>query len=149
MLSFMGENKRLLNIHEQNFAELASFQANTNVFQTNINASLNNLETQVGQLALSMQNQSRDSFLSDIKKNPKDCMTITLRSGKEFQKRKYEKKMTEKEDKIEAGKESELNSSELTEERRKSMVQQEQLVEEGNLQKKEEVRVYVPHVPFL
>ena len=148
MLSFIGENKRLLNIPEQKFAELASFQANTNVFQTNINASLKNLETQVGQLALSMQNQSRDSFLSDINKNPKDCMTITLRSGKEFQKRKNEKKMIEKEDKIEAGKESELNSSELTEERRKSMVQQEQQVEEGNLQKKEEVRVYVPHVPF-
>ena len=32
MLSFMGENKRLLNIHEQNFTELASFQENTNVF---------------------------------------------------------------------------------------------------------------------
>ena len=55
MLSFMGENKRLLNIHEQKFTELASFQANTNVFQANNNASLKNMETQVGQLALSMQ----------------------------------------------------------------------------------------------
>ena len=33
-------------------------------------------------------------------------MEITLRSGEEFPKRKDEKKMTEKEDKIEAGKES-------------------------------------------
>ena len=33
MLSFMGENKRLLKIHEQKFAEIAAFQANTNVFQ--------------------------------------------------------------------------------------------------------------------
>ena len=32
MLSFMSENKRLLNIHEQKFAKLATFQANTNVF---------------------------------------------------------------------------------------------------------------------
>ena len=32
MLSFMGENKKLLNIHEQKFVELAAFQANTNVF---------------------------------------------------------------------------------------------------------------------
>ena len=56
--------------------------------------------------------------------------------------------MTEKEDKMEGGKESEQNSSKLIEERRKSMVQQEQPVEEGKLQKKEEVRVYVPHVPF-
>ena len=48
MLSFMGENKRLLNIHEQKFAELAAFQSNTTVFQANTNASLKNLETQVG-----------------------------------------------------------------------------------------------------
>ena len=48
MLSFMIENKRLLNIHEQKFAELAAFQANTTVFQANSNASLKNLETQVG-----------------------------------------------------------------------------------------------------
>ena len=43
----MGENKRLLNIHEQKFVELATIQANINVFQANINASLKNLETQV------------------------------------------------------------------------------------------------------
>ena len=54
ILSFMGENKRLLNIHEQKFAKLATFQANTNVFHDNTNASLKNLETQVGQLALEM-----------------------------------------------------------------------------------------------
>ena len=62
MLSFMGENKRLLNIHEQKFVELVAFQVNTTVFQANTNASLKNLETRVGQLALSMQNQYRDSF---------------------------------------------------------------------------------------
>ena len=49
----------------------------------------------MGQLALSMQNQSRDSFPCDTKKNPKDYMVITLRSGRELQKREeYEKKMT-------------------------------------------------------
>ena len=48
------------------------------MFQANTNASLKNLETQVGQLTLSMQNQFRDSFPSDIKKNPKDYMKITL-----------------------------------------------------------------------
>ena len=31
MLSFMGENKRLMNIHEQKFVVLAAFQATTNV----------------------------------------------------------------------------------------------------------------------
>ena len=40
MLTFIGENKRLLNIHEQKFAELTAFQENTNVFQANTNATL-------------------------------------------------------------------------------------------------------------
>ena len=82
MLSFMRENKRLLNIHEQKFTELAAFQENTTVFQANTNASLTILETQVGQLALTMQNQSKDSFPGDIRKNPKDYMAVTLRSGR-------------------------------------------------------------------
>ena len=44
--------------------------------------------------------------------------------------------MAEKEDKIEAGKESEQNNSDLTKEKRKFLVQQEQPIEEGKLQKK-------------
>ena len=68
MLAFMSENKRLLNIHEQKFFELAEFQANTIVFQANTNASLKNLETQVGKLALVKQNQSKDAFPRDTRK---------------------------------------------------------------------------------
>ena len=45
MLNFMGENKKLLNIHEQKFSKLVAFQENTTVFQANTNASLKNLET--------------------------------------------------------------------------------------------------------
>ena len=45
ILNFMGENERLLNIHEQQFAELAAFQADIIVFQANSNAFLKNLET--------------------------------------------------------------------------------------------------------
>ena len=48
MSTFIGENKRLLNIHEWKFVELAIFQVNINVFQVNTNAFLKNLETQVG-----------------------------------------------------------------------------------------------------
>ena len=84
MLTFMGENKRLLNIHEQKFADLAAFQANTTVFQANTNASLKNPETQVGQLAMAMRNQTKDAFPSDTRKNPKDCMVVTLRSGRDM-----------------------------------------------------------------
>ena len=32
MLQFMGENKRILNMHEKRFSELENFQANTIVF---------------------------------------------------------------------------------------------------------------------
>ena len=57
------------------------------MFQANTNASLKNLETQVGQLALALQNQSKDAFPSDTKKNPKDCMVVTLRSCREMKER--------------------------------------------------------------
>ena len=48
MLQFMSENKRILNMHEKRFSELENFKANTTVFQTNTNATLRNLGTQVG-----------------------------------------------------------------------------------------------------
>ena len=40
-----------------------------------------------------MQNQSRDSFPSDTKKNPKYCMAINLKSGKELENIEEEKKI--------------------------------------------------------
>ena len=87
MLQFMGENKRLLNIHEQKFTEITAFHANTIVFQANTNDSLKNLEVQIGQLALTMQNQSKDSFPSDTRKNSRDCMAVALRSCRELEER--------------------------------------------------------------
>ena len=59
-----------------------------------------------------MQNQLKDVFPSDTKKNPKDCMAMTLRSGK----KEKEKGKTEKEKKEETGKETKQGSSELVEE---------------------------------
>ena len=50
MLQFMGDNKKLLNLHEQKFAELGATATNFQVFQNTTNATLKNLETQVGQL---------------------------------------------------------------------------------------------------
>ena len=113
MLAFIGENKRLLNIHEQKFAELAAFQVNTTVFQANTNASLKNLETQVRKLALAMQNRSKDSFLSDKSKNLKDGMAVTLRSGSELEERRNEKKETEEEKHIGIGEELKQQSLEV------------------------------------
>ena len=65
MLQFMGDNKKLINLHEQKFNELENLKSNIHMFQANIGASLKNLETQVGQLALNMQNQNKGAFPSD------------------------------------------------------------------------------------
>ena len=80
-----------MNFHEQKFAELEASNTNSQIFQTTTNASLKNLETQIGHLALTLQNQIKDAFPSDTKKNPKDCMAVQLRSGKELEKEKSEK----------------------------------------------------------
>ena len=84
-----------------------------------------------------------------MKKNPKDYMAITLNSGGELRKRKEnKKKMTEKEDKVETKEETKLYNSEMTEDRRKLKVQQEQPMEEGDLKMKEVVQAYKPPIPF-
>ena len=66
------------------------------------------METQVGQLALNMPNQSKGTFPSDTQKNPKDCMAVQLRSGKEMgNKRKKERKEKTEAEQEETGKEGE------------------------------------------
>ena len=88
MLQFMRDNKRLPRFHEQKLSDLEAFKSYSQVFQKITSASLKNLETQVGQLALSMPNQSKGTFPSDTQKNPKDCMAVQLRSGQQQQERK-------------------------------------------------------------
>ena len=135
MLQFMGENKKLLNFHEQKFAELEASNTNSQIFQKTTNASLKNLETQIGQLALILQNQMKYAFPNDTKKNPKDCMAVQLRSGKELEKEKSEK------DEGNKG-EGSLRNAETLEKKRKLEQQQE---EERS---KKKVQNSMPAVPF-
>ena len=86
------------------------------MFQKNASASLKNLETQVGQLALNMPNQNKGTFPSDTQKNPKDCMAIQLRSGKDLSSNKET-----------AGKEGTEAEKEKTEEKEEKNSQPEQL----------------------
>ena len=72
-------------MHEKKFAELENFQAHTIVFQTNINDTLRNLETQVGQLALTLQSQTRNTFPSNTEVNPKDLAPTVMRGSDELQ----------------------------------------------------------------
>ena len=108
MLQFMGDNKRLLQFHEHKLSDLEAFKSDTQMFQKNASASLKNLETQVGQLALNMPNQSKGTFPSDTQKNPKDCMAIQLRSGKDLS----SNKRTERKEETEAEKEETENEEE-------------------------------------
>ena len=72
-------------MHEKRFFELENFKANTIVFQKNTNASLRNLETQVRQLALFLQSQSRNAFPSSIEINPKDFTSTFVSGNNELQ----------------------------------------------------------------
>ena len=68
------------------------------------------METQVGQLALNMPNQSKGIFPSDTQKNPKDCVAGQLRSGKEVgNNRKKERKEETEAEQEKAGKEGQNN----------------------------------------
>ena len=107
------------------------------MFHKNTSASLKNLETQVGKLALNMPNQSKGTFLSDTQKNSKDCMEIQLRSGKEVSNNR-KKEMKE---------ETEAEQEDTEKEGEKST--QIEQPEGSNKQKlKEGVPAYTPTVPF-
>ena len=139
MLQLLGENKKLLNFHEQKFAELEASNTNSQIFQKTTNASLKNLETQIGQLALTLQNQMKDAFPSDMKKNPKDCMAMQLISGKELEKENSEKNEGNKG-------EGSLENAESLEKKRKKEQRQE---EERSKQKAQNSMLAVPFPQIL
>ena len=144
----MGDNKLLLNLHEQKFVELETFKSNTQIFQANANASLKNLETQVGKLASTLQNQTKDAFPSDTQKNPRDCMAVQLRSGKEVNNSRAKKKERfEQEEVKETGEEDRKNNSEWAAETENKM-HTEQHGKNCEQQQKEKVQVYTPAIPF-
>ena len=96
-----------------------------------------NLETQVGQLALNIPNQSKGTFPSDTQKNPKYCMVIQLRSGKDLS----SNKRTERKEETEAEKEE-------TEKEGEKNTQIEHPKGKNDQKKKEGVPAYTPSVPF-
>ena len=118
------------------------------MFQANTNASLKNLETHIGQLAINMQNQSKGLVPSDTRKDPRECMAVLLRSGRKLDERRVEKKDTEEEKNADFREEFKQHSSKTTEEEKTTRMQLEQQVEKENPRKKEEVKAYEPQVPF-
>ena len=148
MLQFMGDNKRLLNLHEKKLSELEAFKSNTQIFQTNTSASLENLETQVGQLALTLQKKTKNAFPSDTQKNPKDCMAFQLRSGREMSSSRAEKKekIDQKEEK-EIERDDRMSNSEQIAETEKQ-VQTKQPGVTCEKTQKENIQAYTSTVPF-
>ena len=84
-----------------------------------------------------MPNQIKGTFPSDKQKNPKDCMAIQLRSGKDLS----SNKKTEEREETEAEKEE-------TEKKEEMNNQLEQLKGNNDQKKKEGVPAYTPAVPF-
>ena len=95
-----------------------------------------------------MQHQPKDSFPSDIRKNSMNCMAVALRSGKELEERRKEKKDTEEEQYTYIGEHFKQHSPKTTEEEEAIKMQPEKNVEKENPGKKEEVKAYEPQVPF-
>ena len=98
-----------------------------------------------------MQNQSRDSFPSDTKKNPKDCMPVTLRSGNDLKgsneaQKKHIGVEIEKADQGSTSYEMQQGGIGLVDENLKMKKPSEDGKDETVY--KEEVRVYQPPVPF-
>ena len=95
-----------------------------------------------------MQNQNKGAFPSDTQKNPKDCMAIQLRSGKEASSnRRKEKKEKSDEEEEATGREEEKNMSEKTIDTEKQKLT-EQPEKSCGLKQKEKVQAYTPRVPF-
>ena len=95
-----------------------------------------------------MQNQSKDYFPSDTRKNSRDCMAVALRSDKELEERKKEKKDIEEEQYADIGEHIKQHSLNTTKEEEAVKIQPEKNVEKENPGKKEEVKAYEPQVPF-
>ena len=148
MMQFMGDNKRIIHFHEKKLSDLEAFKSDTQVFQKNTSASLKNLETQVGQLALNMPHQSKGTFPSDTQKNPKDYMVVQLRSGKEVgNNNKKERKEETDAKQEETGEEGEKSTPEKNTEAKKK-TQTEQPEGSSERKQKEKLPAYTPTMPF-
>ena len=133
----MGDNNRLIHFHEQKLFDLEAFKYDTKVLKQNTSASLKNLKTQVGELALSMPNQSKGTFPSDTQNNTKDCMAVQLRSEKEVGNNIKKERKEETDAKREE-----------TRKKGEKRIHTEQPEGSSEHKQKERVPAYTPTVPF-
>ena len=106
------------------------------------------METQVGQLALTLHKETKNAFPSDTQKNSKDCMAVQLRSDREMSSNIAEKKeMTDQKNEKEIGKEDRMRNLEQTAETEKQ-VQLKQPGVTGEQKQKEKIQAYTSAIPL-
>ena len=120
--------------------------------QVNLGASLKNLETQMGQLSLSLKENPSRFFPSETKKNLKECIAVTLRSGKELDEPKKIKNARDQveKSKIEAEKEKGKaeNDQERVENNNKEKKQKHDEVVSRRITFLDNPPTYTPPLPF-
>ena len=99
--------------HNQENIDICMKNIETN--QANLGASLKNLETLMGQLAQSVREHPPKSFSSDTKTNPKQCMAVTLRSGKELEEPKKNSNVEQPENRKEEAEIEEMMEAKIEE----------------------------------
>ena len=72
--------KNMENIQSTMGASMRDLETN----QASFNVIIKNLETQMGQMTQSLKQNSSKSFPSDTLTNPKYCIDVTLKSGREM-----------------------------------------------------------------
>ena len=99
-------------------------------------------------MALTLQKETKNAFPSDTQKNPKDCMAVQVRSGREMSSNRAEKnEKTDQKEEKEIGKDDRMSNSEQIAETEKQ-VQLKQPGVTGEQKQKEKIQAYTSAVPF-
>ena len=77
ILTYMGENNKMIILHEQEFLDLDAFQVNSS-------ARLKNVEAQIGHLVQAFNEKFSRTSPSNTLPNPNECMDTPLSSVKKF-----------------------------------------------------------------
>ena len=98
-------------------------------------------------MALTLQKETKNAFPSDTQKNPKDCMAVQLRSGREMSSRAEKKEKIDQKEEKEIGREDRRSNLEQTADT-ENQVQTKQLGVTCEQKQKEKIQAYTSAVLF-
>ena len=134
ILTYMGETKKMISIHEKKILDL-------DVVQVNTSARLKNVEARIGHLVQAFKEKFSKTFPSNILPNPNECMDTSLSSVKKFPILKF---VEESENELEIEKKALLNNLENG----KSLVDKLKFEEESPVMAIENVLVKIDTFTF-